>query len=84
LKELRADAVIAPIGFLSDHMEVIYDLDTEAKALAGELGIQIARAQTVETHPAMIRMIAEMLTQDPGECQPGCCAAPVRPAPAPR
>jgi len=79
LKEIRADAVIAPIGFLSDHMEVIYDLDTEAQALAKELGIRIARAQTVETHPLMIQMIAELIDQDPGECEAGCCAVPVRP-----
>ncbi len=37
LREIRADAVIAPIGFLSDHMEVLYDLDTEARAVCEEI-----------------------------------------------
>ena len=55
-----------PIGFLSDHMEVIYDLDVEARRLAGELGIRMARARTVETHPAMIEMIAELVERETG------------------
>ena len=79
LRERREDAVIAPIGFLSDHMEVIYDLDTEARALCKELGIRMARAGTVETHPAMIEMIAEMVEREPVECAETCCSAPVRP-----
>lgn len=76
LREIRSDAVIAPIGFLSDHMEVLYDLDTEARAVCEELGVKMARAGTVETHPAMIRMIAELIEQEPGVCPAGCCAAP--------
>ena len=70
--------VIAPIGFLSDHMEVLYDLDTEARAVCAERGIPMARAGTVGTHPAMIRMIAGLAAQEPGPC-PGCCAPPQRP-----
>ena len=80
LRQSRQDTVIAPIGFLSDHMEVIYDLDVEARRVAGELGIRLARARTVETHPAMIEMIAEMLETEPAACPAGCCPAPVRPA----
>jgi ferrochelatase len=82
LREVRSDVVVAPIGFLSDHMEVIYDLDTEAQAIAGELGIRLVRAGTVETHPLMIEMIAEMVEGEPGLCSAGCCAAPARRPPA--
>lgn len=78
MRELRADVVVVPIGFLSDHMEVLYDLDTEAQAVAAELGVKMSRARTVETHPAMIRMIAELASQEPQPCRPDCCAAPVR------
>jgi ferrochelatase len=80
--ELRAnpvDTVIVPIGFLSDHMEVLYDLDTEARAVSDELGVRMARARTVETHPAMIRMIAEMIECEARECSLDCCAPPRRP-----
>jgi protoporphyrin/coproporphyrin ferrochelatase len=84
LRESRQDTVIVPIGFLSDHMEVIYDLDVEAQAVADERGIRLARARTVETHPAMIEMIAEMVEREPEPCVAGCCAAPVRPPAAVR
>jgi ferrochelatase len=70
--------VIAPIGFLSDHMEVLYDLDIEARAACEELGITMARAGTVGSHPSMIRMIAELSEVVPEAC-PGCCAPPQRP-----
>jgi len=79
LREIRTDAVIVPIGFLSDHMEVLYDLDTEARAVSEELGIRMVRAGTAGTHPAMIEMIAELITQDHAACAVGCCPAPVRP-----
>ncbi|MEI9812340.1 MAG: ferrochelatase [Acidobacteriota bacterium] len=79
LREIKTDAVIVPIGFLSDHMEVLYDLDTEARAVAKELGIRMVRAGTAGAHPAMIEMIAELITQDHASCAEGCCPAPVRP-----
>jgi ferrochelatase len=67
LKQLRAErvthAVIAPIGFVSDHMEVIYDLDVEAQQLAKEIGIDISRAATAGTHPAFVRMIRELIME---------------------
>ena len=78
LRQIRSDVVIVPIGFLSDHMEVIYDLDTEARAVAAELGVKMSRARTVETHPAMIRMIVELAAQEPPLCGPDCCAPPAR------
>jgi len=84
LREIRSDVVIVPIGFLSDHMEVIYDLDTEARALCDELGVRMVRAGTVGTHPAIIRMIADLIEQEPTVCAEGCCPAPRRPVTAAR
>jgi len=77
--EPHTDTIIAPIGFLSDHMEVLYDLDVEARGLCDELGIRMVRAGTVGTHPAMIRMIANLIEQEPQTCDAGCCPAPQRP-----
>ena len=79
IREIRSDAVIVPIGFLSDHMEVLYDLDTEARAVCEELGVKMVRAGTVGTHPAMIEMIAELVQQEHSACAEGCCPAPRRP-----
>ncbi len=78
LREMKSDVVIVPIGFLSDHMEVLYDLDTEARSVCDELGVRMVRAKTVETHPAMIRMIAELAEVEPRVCEPECCPAPRR------
>jgi protoporphyrin/coproporphyrin ferrochelatase len=60
--------VIAPVGFLSDHIEVLYDLDTEAKALCDGLGLRMARAKTVGTHPAFVAAIRELIEErlEPG------------------
>jgi ferrochelatase len=69
LKEGGAeDLVIAPVGFISDHMEVLYDLDTEARALCSELGLNMLRAATVGTHPDFISMIRELMMEriEPG------------------
>jgi ferrochelatase len=67
LKELKlngaTDVVIAPIGFVSDHMEVVYDLDTQAKSLANELGLNMIRSETAGTHPAFVRMIRELIVE---------------------
>ena len=57
------DVVVAPIGFVSDHMEIIYDLDTEAMALCHELGLNMIRAATAGTHPAFIQMIRELILE---------------------
>lgn len=54
------DVVVEPIGFLSDHIEVIYDLDTEARAVAEEAGLGFVRAATVGTHPELIGMIRDL------------------------
>lgn len=58
-----ADIVVVPIGFISDHLEVLYDLDTEAQKLCGELGINMIRAATVGTHPRFISMIRELIEE---------------------
>ncbi|RMG88941.1 MAG: ferrochelatase, partial [Chloroflexi bacterium] len=57
------DVVILPLGFISDHMEVLYDLDTEALQLAEELGMNLVRAATVGTHPRFIQMIRELIVE---------------------
>ncbi|HYX43381.1 MAG TPA: ferrochelatase, partial [Pyrinomonadaceae bacterium] len=67
LRELKArgtrDTVVAPVGFISDHLEVIYDLDTQARQLAAEIGLNMIRAATVGTHPAFIKMIRELIRE---------------------
>lgn len=57
------DVVVAPIGFISDHMEVMFDLDSEAVETAAEVGMTLARAATVGTHPAFVRMIADLVRE---------------------
>jgi len=89
------DIVVVPIGFISDHMEVIYDLDTEAQQLCQELGVNMVRAGTVGTHPRFVRMIRELIEERlfnaprlalgdrgpaPDVCAADCCPAPQRPA----
>lgn len=97
LRELHAAGtravVVAPIGFISDHMEVLYDLDTEARELCAELGLQFVRAATVGNDPAFVSMIRELVLERMREmpprwlgnggpsrdvCEPGCCAPPRR------
>lgn len=93
LRELKSngvtDVIVAPIGFVSDHMEIVYDLDTEANALCRELGLNMVRASTVGTHPAFVSMIRELILEriDPKTprrslgvngprvdvCRSGCC-----------
>src|SRR4051794_18654446 len=58
------ELVIAPIGFISDHMEVLYDLDMEAADLCHELGMKMVRAATVGVHPKFIRMIRDLLQSE--------------------
>jgi protoporphyrin/coproporphyrin ferrochelatase len=57
------DLVVAPIGFVSDHMEVVFDLDVEAKKLCDELGINMVRAATAGTHPSFVRMIRDLIVE---------------------
>ena len=88
-----AELAVVPIGFVSDHMEVIYDLDTELQTIAQERGIHLVRAATVGVHPKFIAMIRELIGERLGLCTPrtvgqyppsqdvcraGCCPAPAR------
>jgi len=75
------DVVAAPIGFLSDHMEVMYDLDVEAAQLCAGLGINLVRAETVGTHPKLIAMLRQLIEErlaaaSPDLCPDDCCPAP--------
>ena len=77
------DVVVSPLGFLSDHMEVMYDLDHEAAGLCRDLGINFVRAQTPGTHSAVIGMLADLIEErqsapDLPLCAPDCCPAPRR------
>jgi ferrochelatase len=57
------EVVIAPIGFISDHMEVVYDLDIELRQVCDELGVNMYRAGTVGTHPEFVSMIRELIAE---------------------
>lgn len=80
------DVVVAPIGFISDHMEVKFDLDTQAWAVATELGLRMVRAATAGTHPRFIRMIRELIEERVSGspfaegCLENCCPNPHKPA----
>jgi ferrochelatase len=93
-KELASAVVVAPISFISDHMEVLYDLDIEARQLCDELALPMARAKTVGVHPKFIAMIRELILErteraerralgslGPRQdiCAEDCCPAPQRP-----
>jgi ferrochelatase len=57
------DVVVHPVGFLSDHMEVLYDLDDEARTTAEGLGLNLVRAGTVGTHPRFVGMLRELIQE---------------------
>jgi ferrochelatase len=67
LRDLHAqhvrDVVVVPIGFISDHMEVLYDLDTEAQEVSREIGLNMVRAGTVGTAPRFVSMIRELVIE---------------------
>jgi ferrochelatase len=87
-------AVLVPIGFVSDHVEVRYDLDTEAAETARALGLRLVRARTAGTHPAFVGMIRELCLERtdgaparalgprgpaPDTGAADCCPPPARP-----
>lgn len=93
-KNLASAVVLAPISFISDHMEVLYDLDIEAKDLCDSLSLPMARAKTVGVHPKFIAMIRELILERTSAaerralgslgprqdaCAEDCCPAPQRP-----
>lgn len=85
---------IAPIGFLSDHLEVLYDLDTEAASVARELGMRSERAGTVGAHPRFVAAVHDLIAERvkgsarrlfrgscapcPDVCPTDCCPGPPR------
>lgn len=86
--------VVVPIGFISDHMEVVYDLDIQAAEAADRLGLTMTRVATVGTHPTFVSGLVDLLDEyllDHAPvavgslgpriwpCRPDCCPAPVRP-----
>ncbi len=103
IRQLHAQGVknllVAPIGFISDHLEVLYDLDTEAKALCDGLGMHMVRVPTAGNHPAFIRMLGQLISERISDepklaiglyppnhdvCPADCCPAPQRPARPPQ
>ena len=85
--------LVAPTGFVSDHLEVLWDLDNEAAGTAAELGLDFVRAATAGTHPAFVAgladLVAEQLTgAEPRslsrlgicgwQCPDFCCPPPAR------
>jgi len=81
--------IVVPIGFLSDHMEVLFDLDTEAADIARDRGIEFIRAGTVGTHPAFVSAIRKMVeaaiaSGGVATCPLDCCKAPQRPPARPQ
>ncbi len=104
IKDLKSGGAtgvcVVPIGFLSDHMEVAYDLDVEAATYAADLGMRFARAGTVGTHPAFVSAIRDLILERveglpervcvgampavPDVCPVDCCPRPQRPSPAAR
>jgi ferrochelatase len=96
-RNLARAVVLAPIGFISDHMEVLYDLDVEAKHICDSLSLPMVRAKTVGVHPSFVAMIRELILErtNPNSerrslgslgprqdiCTENCCPAPHRPRP---
>ena len=86
------DVVVAPIGFIWDHMEVVYDLDTELRQACADLDLNMIRAATVGTHPRFVTMVAELIAErlngtaerpalgrlgpGPDVCPADCCPTP--------
>jgi ferrochelatase len=60
------DAIVMPIGFVCDHVEVLYDLDVEARATAATLGLGFARAATVSDHPEFIAALGDVIREASG------------------
>jgi ferrochelatase len=76
--------IICPIGFMSDHMEVLYDLDTQVQEMCDQMGMKMVRAGTAGSHPKIVSMIRDLVinsetTPVNAYCEPGCCPVPQRP-----
>jgi ferrochelatase len=60
-KDGARDVVVVPLGFVCDHVEVLYDLDVEAHWIAAEHGVTLHRAPAVNAHPEFIAMLADLV-----------------------
>ncbi len=88
-KEGRTVVVVAPLGFVSDHMEVVYDIDTEAVETARRLGLRLIRVPTVGVDPVFVSGLVDLVVERaaeargeavqrgpgvmPSVCASGCC-----------
>jgi ferrochelatase len=57
--------LVAPIGFVADHLEIYWDIDVEARQRAAELGLELERTESLNDDPAFIRVLASLVTQQP-------------------
>lgn len=73
IEELAAEGVttvvLAPIGFVSDHMEVVNDLDREARETADRLGVKVVRVPTAGTHPLFVEALVDLLEERAAEAR---------------
>ena len=89
------ELLVHPLGFVADHMEVLFDLDTQSAAAAKESGVNMVRTPTVGTHPRFVSMLVDLVEEAaglradrpslsksgprPDKCNSQCCPAPIRP-----
>ena len=89
------ELLVHPLGFVADHMEVLFDLDTQSAAAAKEAGVKMVRTPTVGTHPRFVSMLVDLVEEAaglradrpslsengprPDNCNSQCCPAPTRP-----
>ena len=89
------ELLVHPLGFVADHMEVLFDLDTQSAAAANEAGVKMVRTPTVGTHPRFVSMLVDLVEEAaglradrpslsksgprPDKCNSQCCPAPIRP-----
>ncbi|HLI53946.1 MAG TPA: ferrochelatase [Acidimicrobiales bacterium] len=80
LPEDVPEVVVVPVGFVSDHMEVVHDLDVVAAEAAAARGLRLVRTPTPGTHPRFVQMVGELVDELesgsppwPVPCRPGCC-----------
>ncbi len=65
VRDGAGDVVVVPIGFVCEHVKVLYDLDVEARRVGEELGVRFHRAVAVNDHPSFIEMLADLVRQGP-------------------
>tara|TARA_Y100001970_G_scaffold179517_1_gene218443 strand:- start:3599 stop:4615 length:1017 start_codon:yes stop_codon:yes gene_type:complete len=92
----QRELLVHPLGFVADHMEVLFDLDTQSAAAANEAGIKMVRTPTVGTHPRFVSMLIDLVEEaaglrsdrpslsksgpQPDKCNSQCCPSPTRPS----